>query len=288
LPPVIGLINRRPDCVAVRKLAPTPTMTVNGQPLSHGVLTDGDTIQIGTVELFMRISLPPEDASPRCVDDRHAVDVNERQAQLDQLQRQLDVRAREIDQQSEQLQRDIHELTEKARLLNQLRLQVEHDLQEIARQQSEAPANHAALAEQTTVNETRKAMQEWYRHRLRGMTERKGDAATSTNGSPPEMTSATPEASDRHLGELLRTHGLVDADTLTALFSMANKQRCSLRQLLLSSGVMTLYQLALVEVGNLDGLMLGPVWVMNRTRLNAHEAVYRVYDPRRAAGKTQG
>jgi hypothetical protein len=59
------------------------------------------------------------------------------------------------------------------------------------------------------------------------------------------------------------------------------KQRRSLRQMLLSSGYITLYQMAMIEAGNLDGLVLGPVRVMDRLRVTAHEAVYRVFDPRR-------
>jgi hypothetical protein len=50
---------------------------------------------------------------------------------------------------------------------------------------------------------------------------------------------------------------------------------------LLASGVITLYQLALIEAGNVQGLMLGPVRILDRLRHTAHEAVYRVFDPRR-------
>jgi hypothetical protein len=49
----------------------------------------------------------------------------------------------------------------------------------------------------------------------------------------------------------------------------------------LASGVVTLYQLALIEAGNVAGLMLGPVRVIDRLRVAAHETVYRVFDPRR-------
>src|SRR5947209_2345200 len=43
---------------------------------------------------------------------------------------------------------------------------------------------------------------------------------------------------------------------------------------------MSLYQLELIEAGNLDALVLGPVRVVDRLRATAHEAVYRVFDPR--------
>ena len=89
------------------------------------------------------------------------------------------------------------------------------------------------------------------------------------------------EPGDRKLGELLRTLDLVDADTLTALLTEARRQRRSLRQALLAGGYLTLYQMALIETGNLDGLVLGPLRVVDRVRVTAHEAVYRVFDPRR-------
>ncbi len=89
------------------------------------------------------------------------------------------------------------------------------------------------------------------------------------------------EPGDRQLGQTLREAQLIDADTLTALLAESRRQRRSLRQVLLASGVITLYQLALIEAGNVDGLMLGPVRIVDRLRNTAHEAVYRVFDPRR-------
>src|SRR5207248_321902 len=41
------------------------------------------------------------------------------------------------------------------------------------------------------------------------------------------------------------------------------------------------YQMALIETGNLDGLVLGPLRVVDRLRVTPCEAVYRVFDPRR-------
>src|SRR5205823_11007817 len=89
------------------------------------------------------------------------------------------------------------------------------------------------------------------------------------------------DAGDYQLGETLRTLQLVDADALTALLAEARRQRRSLRQVLLASGAVTLYQLALIEAGNVDGLMLGPVRVIDRLRMTSLETVYRVFDPRR-------
>jgi serine/threonine protein kinase len=41
--------------------------------------------------------------------------------------------------------------------------------------------------------------------------------------------------------------------------------------------------MALIEAGNLDALVLGPVRVIDRLQSTPHEAVYRVFDPRRNA-----
>jgi hypothetical protein len=48
---------------------------------------------------------------------------------------------------------------------------------------------------------------------------------------------------------------------------------------LLASGVITLFQLALIEAGNLDALMLGRFRVIDRLRATPREAIYRVFDP---------
>jgi hypothetical protein len=108
------------------------------------------------------------------------------------------------------------------------------------------------------------------------------------NTGEPDILSLTEDLDpgDRQLGDLLRSLELVDADTLTALLLEARRQRRSLRQVLLSArgGVplLTLYQLALIESGNLDALVLGPTRVIDRLQATAREAVYRVFDPRRA------
>jgi hypothetical protein len=89
------------------------------------------------------------------------------------------------------------------------------------------------------------------------------------------------EPGDQELGTLLHSLGLMDADTLTALLGEARSQRRSLRQLLLAGKYLTLYQVAFIEQGNLDALVLGPVRVIDKLRSTPHEAVYRVFDPRR-------
>jgi hypothetical protein len=89
------------------------------------------------------------------------------------------------------------------------------------------------------------------------------------------------EPGDRQLGDLLRALELIDGDTLTALLMEARRQRRSLRQLLLAGNYLTLFQMALIEAGNLEGLVLGPVRVIDRLQATPREAVYRVFDPRR-------
>ncbi|MCI0705731.1 MAG: hypothetical protein L0241_32115, partial [Planctomycetia bacterium] len=160
-------------------------------------------------------------------------------------------------------------------------------------------------------------MREWYRKKLRELA--KGNAERGTrNAEPnpnpeptlprlvdtgdrlPDSDSSSSalraprsaleelEPGDKQLGELLRSLGLVDADTLSALWSEASRQRRTLRQVLLASGVITLYQLALIEAGNLDALVLGRLRVIDRLRVSPKEAIYRVFDPKRAGEKSGG
>jgi hypothetical protein len=75
----------------------------------------------------------------------------------------------------------------------------------------------------------------------------------------------------------------VERDTLHGLWDEARRQRRTLRQVLLSGGYLTLYQLALIESGNLSGLMLGRFRVIDRLLSTPREAIYRVFDPQMAA-----
>jgi hypothetical protein len=124
-------------------------------------------------------------------------------------------------------------------------------------------------------------MREWYRQKLRELA-RVDERVKPQAEEPRDILSLTGdvEPGDRQLGDLLRSLQLVDSETLTALLVEARKQRRSLRQLLLAGGYLTLYQMALIEAGNLDGLVLGPVRVIDRLRATPHEIVYRVFDPR--------
>jgi hypothetical protein len=190
-----------------------------------------------------------------------------RQAEVDQQARQVDATSARLAQQAEQLLTQEREVAER-------RTEVDRHLSD---------------------------MREWYRRKLRELTARYSEvvpqptfATPPVSGGvspaepvPPTILTMTPETDpgDRQLGDLLRSLELVDADTLAALLVEARKQRQSLRQVLLAGGTVTLYQLALIEAGNLDALVMGPVRVMDRLRVGARETIYRVFDPRRSPDK---
>jgi chromosome segregation ATPase len=92
------------------------------------------------------------------------------------------------------------------------------------------------------------------------------------------------EPADRKLGDLLRSLELVDAETISALWIEARRQRRPLRQVLLAGGYLTLYQLALIETGNLSGLVLGRFRVIDKLPSTPREAIYRVFDPQGERG----
>jgi chromosome segregation ATPase len=192
-----------------------------------------------------------------------------------------------------------------------LRQLLEERVAQLARREAEVEAQacevataSARLAEQTeqlawqqrVVAERRgevdrhlEDMREWYRRKLRELaglepSDGRGDseAETALDGGRGILALTDEiEPGDRQLGERLRALDLIDADTLAALLLEARRQRRSLRQVLLAGNYLTLYQMALIEVGNLDGLVLGPVRVIDRLQATPREAMYRVFDPRR-------
>jgi hypothetical protein len=213
--------------------------------------------------------------------------VAEMRRMLSSSETRLDARQAAVDQAAKQVDATTVQLAEQAEQLRRER--------------------EAVAARRTEVERHLADMREWYRKKLRELASGRADrSARNAEGeeSPPDMprlaafdeTAASPHSSsstlrlthsmleeldpgDRQLGELLRSHGLVDADTLNALWSEAGRQRRTLRQVLLASGVITLYQLALIEAGNLDALMLGRFRVIDRLRATQREAIYRVFDP---------
>ncbi|MSR30339.1 MAG: hypothetical protein EXR99_02425 [Gemmataceae bacterium] len=130
-------------------------------------------------------------------------------------------------------------------------------------------------------------MQEWYRKKIRQLStqaalniglynpERASNALQSREG--PGMEAGEP--GDRKLGQQLLKLGLIDSATLESLLRASCNQRKSFRNLLLNGGFLTFYQLALIEAGNLDGLMIDRFRVIDRLQSNPREVRYRVFDP---------
>lgn len=184
-----------------------------------------------------------------------------RQLAVDEAARQVDATSQQLAEQAEQLRRD----------------------------------RDAVVVRRTEMERHLSDMREWYRKKLRELA---GGAAVRDGEPPPvlKLHDTTPppppaddlDPGDRQLGELLRSLELVDADTLASLWAEAHRQRRTLRQVLLASGVVTLYQLALIEAGNLDGLVLGRFRVIDRLRVTTREAIYRVFDPTRADTRSGG
>ncbi|MGL6097860.1 MAG: hypothetical protein ACRC7O_18920, partial [Fimbriiglobus sp.] len=172
--------------------------------------------------------------------------------------------------------------------------------QDLARQAEELRRERQEVAERRTEVERHLAdMREWYRRKLRELADSRTAAVVEPGVMPTASGSSSPplpvspsaddvDPGDRQLGELLRALELVDAETLAALWTEAGRQRRTLRQVLLASGAVTLYQLALIEAGNLDGLVLGRLRVVDRLRTSSRETVYRVFDPTRADGPNRG
>lgn len=189
----------------------------------------------------------------------------------------LERRASEVDEQAQQVADTSARLTEQAEHLQQQERLVSERRGEVDRHLND--------------------MREWYRRKMREIagldvgvpsaSEEDSLAYAIGSDSPVRddrgILSITGDldAGDRQLGDLLRSLELIDGDTLTALLLEARRQRRSLRQLLLAGNYLTLFQIALIEAGNLDGLVLGPVRVIDRLQATPREAVYRVFDPRR-------
>jgi chromosome segregation ATPase len=204
------------------------------------------------------------------------------ETRLERKQARVDERKRAVEAESERLARHAEVLDEQVREVAERRHEIDVQLVDMRdwyrkklRDLAGIPLTPAPLASASLTEDAPEALP------LEA-----GPAADDESSLIPTARSilsiTTPvDAGDRQLGEVLRAAQLIDADTLTALLAEARRQRRSLRQVLLSSGAITLYQLALIEAGNTQGLMLGHVRVIDRLRQSAHEIVYRVFDPRR-------
>jgi len=190
------------------------------------------------------------------------------------------------------LERKASELDEAARQIQQQASDLQAAEEQVARKRGEVEYH---LAD----------MRDWFRRKLRELAESSpgradgegaailpsglaGFAQELEAGGPAGDADVVPitndlDPGDRKLGELLQSLDLVDNETLTTLLLEARRQRRSLRQVLLASGKLTVYQMALIEAGNVDGLTVGPFGVIDRLRTTAAESVYRVIDPRPGA-----
>jgi len=181
----------------------------------------------------------------------------------------LDRKAAEVQEQAAQVATSSARLAEQAERLEQQERDVRHQRGEVDRHLTD--------------------MQRWYRRKLRELAGVDGRVSSgayvvpmAADDDPAVLSIATPaEPADQHLGDLLRSLDLIDPETLDALLRQARRERRSLRQVLLAGHYLTLYQMALIEAGNLDGLILGPARVIDRLQATARETRYHVYDPRR-------
>jgi chromosome segregation ATPase len=200
---------------------------------------------------------------------------SQNETRLDLKQQMIEAAAKEIDASTRQLARQSETLQQQQREVAERKTEVERHLGD---------------------------MREWYRKKLRDLA---GGPARNYTGGVLEMPSANAvndpappksgneggrdilsltgdvDPADRKLGELLLQLGLVDQETLIPLWNESRRQRRSLRQVLLTSGTITLYQMALIEAGNVDRLMLGSYRVIDRVQASSREVLYRVFDPDR-------
>jgi chromosome segregation ATPase len=223
--------------------------------------------------------------------DEHRLAVAQFRQQLIHWQGQVEDLKRALARGENRLERKRAEVDRQVRA-------VDETSQRLARQAEELEQQERAVVERRgEVERHLEDMRLWYRRKLRelaGIPDEVGEASEGNSehqighgqghGAADErnILSLTGEVTpaDKQLGDLLQSLQLVDADTLTALLVEARRQRRSLRQLLLAGNHLTLYQVALIEAGNLDALMLGPVRVVDRIRTTPAETIYRVFDPR--------
>src|SRR5262249_29745025 len=192
-----------------------------------------------------------------------------KQQALDAAAKEIDATNRALSRQAETLQQQRREVAERKgeveRHLGDMRDWYRKKMREIA---GGPPRNYSgAVLEMPAANAVN------------------APAPPKSNASGRDILSLTGdvEPADRKLGELLLQLGLVEEETLIPLWNEARRQRRTLRQVLLSSGAITLYQLALIEAGNVEGLVLGPYRVIDRVQATPREVLYRVFDAERGA-----
>lgn len=211
--------------------------------------------------------------------------LEQRQAQVEEQAKEVGAASEKLAQEAEALQQQQHAVAgqrqEMDRHLVDMREWYRHKLRELAGiDEATAVADGAPAASEVVTLPLVPESDSQVSH---GETADQDldDALIPTGRNILSLTEPV-DAGDRTLGDMLIDLELIDRGTLNALLVDARRQRRSLRQVLLASGVVTLYQLALIEAGNVAGLVLGTVRVIDRLRITPHETVYRVFDPRRS------
>lgn len=242
--------------------------------------------------------LKEHETSLRRNQDEHRLAVAAFRQQLVDWQAQIAELKRHLSRDESRLEKKHAEVEEQSRAM-------EAESQRLAQQAVEIEQQERDVADRRLEMDRHLGdMREWYRKKLRELAGIPLVPGAVVSEPPPAEAmevgedgepgivpiarnilsiTAGADPGDQKLGQVMRSAQLIDADTLSALLAEARRQRRSLRQVLLASGVITLYQLALIEAGNVDGLMLGPVRIIDRLRNTARETVYRVFDPRRGA-----
>ena len=177
--------------------------------------------------------------------------------------------------------------------VNAVAKQIDVDAIQLARQADELRHEIQRVAERRTEVERHLSdMREWYRRKLKELaynrTAANDDGVTVLPIATKFASIDEVDPGDKQLGEMLQSLELIDAESLNTLWSEARRQRRTLRNVLLSSGTITIYQLALMEAGKLDALVLGRLRVIDRLRVTPREVVYRVLDPNLAGTPTKG
>jgi hypothetical protein len=176
--------------------------------------------------------------------------------------------------------------------------QVDSAARELATENAILDAQKGTVTEQRTDLDRHVGdLRDWYRRKMRELAGGPEDAALVDPAAalvqegddaplvPTERDilsiTGPVDPAEQALAEALAEQQLVEPNALHSLLVEARRQRRSLRQILVATGAVTPYQLALLEAGATDGLALGPFRVVDRLRQSPHETVYRVFDPRR-------
>jgi hypothetical protein len=205
--------------------------------------------------------------------DEHRLAVAAFRQQLVEWQGQVTEMKRTLARDETRLERRQAQVDEQARQIDRTSLRLAQQAEELEHQE------RAVAQDRNDMERHLADMREWYRRKLRELSQRRAgreplQLVTGADRPPDDL-----DVPDRKLGELLQSLGLVEAGTLADLLAEARRYRRTLRQALLAGGYLTLYQMALIETGNMGGLVLGPYRVIDRLRVTPHESVYRVYDP---------